>query len=187
MLKTYWHSAPLRGGGSTGRSCRLALQTHPLFAKELMKKILSILRCRMVLQELITWGVQVEAHMDDVCAGTNTKENHLFLWGEFFAVCKESHTRLKVNKCEFKQETMQYLGFDIGCGRRTPAPSKAKHVMHAKARHEDPQKRLHDVRRLIEVSNFYRRCMLTNLIKKFRKISLISATIALMKSCKFWC
>ena len=31
-------------------------------------------------------------------------------------VCQENHTRLKLKKCEFMQETMQYLGFDIGYG-----------------------------------------------------------------------
>ena len=45
--------------------------------------------------------------------------------GEFFAVCQENHTRLKLEKCEFMQETMQYLGFDIGYGWWTPDASKA--------------------------------------------------------------
>ena len=48
--------------------------------------------------------------------GTNTQEDHLILLGEFFAVCQENHTRLKLEKCEFMQETMQYVGFDIGYG-----------------------------------------------------------------------
>ena len=48
------------------------------------------------------------------CLGTNTQEDHLILLGEFFAVCQENHTRLKLEKCEFMQETMQYLGSDVG-------------------------------------------------------------------------
>ena len=77
--------------------------------------------------------------------------------GEFFAVCQENHTRLKLEKCEFMQETMQYLGFDVGYGWWTPAASKAKPLMDAKVRHEDPQKGLHDVRSFIGACNFYRR------------------------------
>ena len=58
----------------------------------------------------------MEAHIDDVCLGTNTQEDHPIILGEFFAVCQENDTRLKLEKCEFMQETMQYLGFDVGYG-----------------------------------------------------------------------
>ena len=101
--------------------------------------------------------------------------NNLILLGEFFAVCQENHTRLKLEKCEFMRETMQYLGFDIGDGCWTPAASKAQPLMDAKVRHEDPKKGLHDVRSLIGACNFYRRhiknftytsAVLTNVIKK---------------------
>ena len=102
-------------------------------------------------------------------------EDHLILLGEFFAVCQENHTRLKLEKCEFMQETMQYLGFDVGYGWWTPAASKAKPPMDAKVRHEDPKKGLHDVRSFIRACNFYRRhiknftytsAIRTDLIKK---------------------
>ena len=86
----------------------------PALCQELMNKILSILRQRPVVQELISRGAQMEAHIDDVCLGTNTQEDHPILLGEFFAVCHENHTSLKLEKCEFMQETMQYLWFHIG-------------------------------------------------------------------------
>ena len=147
----------------------------PALFQELMNKILSILRRRPKVQELISRGAQMEAHINDVCLGTNTQEDHLILLGEFFAVCQENHTRLKLEKCEFMQETMQYLGFDVGYGWWTPAASKAKPLMDAKVRHEDPKKGLHDVRSFIGACNFYRRhiksftctsAVLTDLIKK---------------------
>ena len=99
----------------------------------------------------------MEAHIDDVCLGTNTQEDHLILFGEFFAVCQENHTRLKLDKCEFMQETMQYLGFNIGYEWWPPAASKAKPLMHATVRHEDPKKGPQDVRSFIGAGNFYRR------------------------------
>ena len=129
----------------------------PAVFQELMNKILSILRRRLVVQELISRGTQMEAHMEDVCLGTNTQEDHLILLGEFFAVCQENHTRLKMEKSEFMQETMQYLGFDIGYRWWTPVASKAKPLMDAKVRHEDPKGGLHDVRNFIGACNFYRR------------------------------
>ena len=88
---------------------------------------------------------------------------------------QENHTRLKLEKCEFMQETMQYLGFDVGYGWWTPAASRAEPLMDAKVRHEDPKKGLHDVRSFIGACNFYGRhiknftytsAVLTDLIKK---------------------
>ena len=147
----------------------------PAVFQELMNKILSILRRRPEVQELISRGAQLEAHIDDVCLRTHTQEDHLILLGEFFAVCQENHTRLKLEKCEFIQETMQYLGFDVGYGWWTPAASKAKPLMAAKVQHKDPKKGLHDVRSFIGACTFYRRhiknftytsAILTDLIKK---------------------
>ena len=117
----------------------------------------------------------MEAHIDELCLGTNIQEDHLIPLGEFFAVCRRNHTRLKLEKCEIMQEAMQYLGFNVGHGCWTPAASKAKPLMDAKVRHEDPMKGLHDVRSFIGVCNFYGRhiknftytsAILTDLIKK---------------------
>ena len=117
----------------------------------------------------------MEAHIDDFCLGRNTQEDHLILSGEFFAVCKRNHRRVKLAKCELMQETMHYLGFDIGYGWWTPAASKVKPLMDRKVQHEGPETGLRDVRSFIGVCNVYRRCiknlsytsaMLTDLIKK---------------------
>ena len=151
------------------------LANAPALFEELMNKILSIPRQRPVVQQLISRGAQMEAHIDHVCMGTNTQEDHLILFGEFFAVCQEHYTRLKLENCEFMQETMHYLGFAIGYGSWTPAASGAKPLMDAKVRHADPKKGLHDVRSLIGACIFYDRhiknftytsAILTNLIKK---------------------
>ena len=107
----------------------------PALFQELMNKIPSVLRRRPVVQELISRGAQMGAHIDDVCLCTNTQEDHLILLGEFFAVCQENHTRLKLEKCDLMQESMQYLGFDIGYGWWTPAASKEKPLMDARVRH----------------------------------------------------
>ena len=108
-------------------------------------------------------------------SGPIPRKDHLILLGEFFAVCQGNHTRLKLEKCEFMQETMQYLGFDVGYGWWTPGASKAKPLMDAKVRHEHPKKEFHDVRSFIGACNFYCRhiksftytsAILTDLIKK---------------------
>ena len=63
----------------------------PALFEELMNKILYILRRRPLVQELISRGAEMEAHIDDVSLGTNTQEDHVLLLREFFIVCQENH------------------------------------------------------------------------------------------------
>ena len=175
MPRSYWHSSPLMGRVFKWKVMPFGVANTPLLFEELMNKILCILRRRPVLQELISRGAQMEAHIEDVCLGTNSQEDHLILLGELFAVCKENHTRLNSEKCEFMQETMQSLGFNIGYGWPIPAAPKVKPLMDAKVLHEDPKKGLPDVRSVNWVCNHYRRhiknftytsAILTDLIKE---------------------
>ena len=104
----------------------------PLF-QELMNKILYILRRGPVLQELISRGAEMEAHIDDVSLGTNTQEDHVLLLRESFIVCQENHLRIKLEKCEFMKKEMEYLGLDLGYGWWKPAASRGKHHGDGKA------------------------------------------------------
>ena len=49
----------------------------PALFQELMNKILYILRRRPLVQELVSRGAEMEAHIDDVSLGTNTQEDHI--------------------------------------------------------------------------------------------------------------
>ena len=80
----------------------------PALFQELMNKILYILRRRPLVQELISRGAEMEAHIDDVSLGTNTQEDHVLLLREFFIVCRENHLRIELEKCEFMKEEMEY-------------------------------------------------------------------------------
>ena len=104
----------------------------------------------------------------------NTKEDHVLLLREFFIVCQENHLRIKLEKCEFMKEEMEYLGFDVGYGWWKPAASKMQPLQDMQIR-DDPKKGLHDVRSFVGACNFYRRHIhnftyssapLTDLIKK---------------------
>ena len=121
-----------------------------------MNKFLYILRRRPLVQELISRGAEMEAHIDDVSLGTNTQENHVLLLGEFFIVCQENHLRIKLEKCEFMKEEMEYLGFDVGYGWWKPAASKMQPLQDMQIR-DDPKKGLHDLRSFVGACKFYRR------------------------------
>ena len=146
----------------------------PALFQELMNKIFYILRRRPLVQELISRGAEMEAHIDDVSLGTNTKEDHVLLLRQFFIVCQENHLRIKLEKFEFMKEEMEYLGFDVGYGWWKPAASKMQPLQDMQIR-DDPKKGLHDVRSFVGACNFYRRHIhnftyssapLTDLIKK---------------------
>ena len=68
----------------------------PALFQELMNKILYILRRRPLVQELISRGAEMEAHIDDVSLDNNTQEDHVLLLREFFIVCPENHIRIKL-------------------------------------------------------------------------------------------
>ena len=142
--------------------------------QELMNKILYILRSRPLLQELVSRGAEMEAHIDDLSLGTNTQEDHIVLLQEFFTVCQGNHLRIKLEKCDFIPEEMEYLVLDVGHGWWKPAASKMQPLQDMQIR-ADPKKGLHDVPSFIGARNFYRRHIhnftyssapLTDLIKK---------------------
>ena len=142
--------------------------------QELMNKILYILRRRPLVQELVSRGAEMEACIDDVSLGTNTQEDHVLPLREFSIVCQENHLRIKLKKCEFMKEEIEYLGFNVGYGWWKPAPSKMQPLQDMQIR-DDPKKGLHDVRSFVGACNFYRQHMsnftyfcapLTDLIKK---------------------
>ena len=86
----------------------------PALFQELMNKFLYILGRRPLVQELISRGAEMEAHIDDVSLGTNTQEDHVLLLREFFIVCQENHLRIKHEKCKFMKEEDGVFGFRRG-------------------------------------------------------------------------
>ena len=64
----------------------------PAIFQELMNKILYIVRRRPLVQEVVSCGAEMEAHIDDVSLGTNTQEDHILLLQEIFTVCQERQT-----------------------------------------------------------------------------------------------
>ena len=146
----------------------------PALFHELMNEIQNVLRRRPVVQVLILPTAEMEAHIDDVSLATNTQEDHILLLQEFFTVCQENHLRIKLGKCEFMREEMEYPGFHVGYGLWKPAASKMQPLLDMQIR-EDPKRGLHAVRSFIGACNFYRRHIdnfmcstapLTDLIKK---------------------
>ena len=104
-----------------------------------MQKILCILRRRPLVQELVSPRAEKEANIDDVSLGTKKPGGPILLLQEFYTVCQESHVRIKLDKCEYMREVMEYLGFDIECGWWNPAAPKMQPLQDMQIR-DDPRK-----------------------------------------------
>ena len=128
----------------------------PALFQELTSKILYISRRRPLVQELVSRGAEMEAHIDDLSLGTNTQEDHILLLQECFTVCQENHLCIKLEKCELMREEMEYLGFDVGYGWWKPDASKMQPLQNMQIR-DDPKKCLHGVRSFIGACNCYQR------------------------------
>ena len=86
----------------------------------------SFMKQRPPVRELLAQGCVVGAFFDDTGIGSENWEQHLILVEEFLKVCKELSLRVKLKKCEFGKETMDYLGFQIGYGWWRPAQEKVE-------------------------------------------------------------
>ena len=157
-----------------GKVMPFGVAIAPALFQEPMNKILYILRRRPLVQELISRGAEMEAQIDDVSLGTNTQEDDVLLLCQFFIVCQENHLRIKLEKCEFLKEAIEYLGLNVGYGWWKPVASKMQPLQDMQIR-DDPEKGLHDVRSFVGACNFYTRHIqnftyssapLTDLIKK---------------------
>ena len=144
----------------------------PALFQELMNKILYILMRRPLVQELISRGAEMEAHIDDMSLSTNTQEDRVILLRKAVIFGQENHLRIKLEKCEFMKEEMEYLGFNVGYGWWKQAASKMQPLQDMQIC-DDPKKGLHGVRSFVGASNFYRRhsftyssAPFTDLIKK---------------------
>ena len=182
----FWHVDPTQAAqellafiSPKGRVLRwrimpFGVANAPGLFQKLMNKILYIVRRRTLVQELVSCGAEMEADIDDVTVGTNTQEDHILLLQEVFAVCLENHLCIKLKKCDFMREKMEYLGFYVSYCWWKPAASKMQPLQDMQIC-DDPKKGLHDVRRFIGACNIYRRhinnftyssASLTGLIKK---------------------
>ena len=99
----------------------------PALFQELMNKILSILRRRPVVQELIGRGAQMEAHVDDVCKTEKRK-----LGGEEQGHNHQQHTRTAHSAHNGEQAPR-------GPGHRTPTCTEVSkgtghHGLHPQGR-----------------------------------------------------
>jgi hypothetical protein len=128
----------------------------PAVFQELISKILSMTRTRKVVQELISRGAELEAHIDDVLLGADSEEDMYLLISEFLSVLEECNLKLKWEKCEWCKEQVDYLGFEIGWGWWRPSSNKVQPLQSATIT-DDRTKGVQCIRSFVGAVNLYRR------------------------------
>ena len=90
-------------------------------------------------------------YMDDLCAFTETLEDHRRVVRGLLELCRKTGLYLKLEKCEFEREEIKFLGLVIGRGRVAMDLVKVDAV-----RRWPTPKNLREVRSFMQFCNFYR-------------------------------
>ena len=88
---------------------------------------------------------------DDTAIGADCKENAPKLLDVWLETCERNNARVKLPKCEFLTEEMEYLGFVVGNNWWKPSPKKVQALQKAKITD------LKSLRGFLGAANFLRR------------------------------
>ena len=67
-------------------------------------------------------------YLDDIIIYSTTFEEHLSLLEEVFTRLRTANVKLKISKCHFPKQEVEYLGHIIGYNTVMPHPNKLKAV-----------------------------------------------------------
>ena len=88
------------------------LQGAPGIFQEMMEKVCSETKSLTLVASISKDGF-LGAFFDDSGLGKKSVEEHLLVLEEFFKVVQKHNLRIKLSKCDFLQERLDYLVFDI--------------------------------------------------------------------------
>ncbi|KAL0894096.1 hypothetical protein ABMA27_014141 [Loxostege sticticalis] len=108
---------------------------------------------RLILKLLKTRRIPgVLAYMDDIIIASKTIPEGMSKLREVLDLLIEANLTLNLAKCNFFQNKIQYLGFEISSEGVRPGEEKTKAVSNFKT-----PKNVHEVRQFIGLSSFFRR------------------------------
>ena len=130
------------------------LTNAPATFQELMDQVVARIKLKSTVPALLKRGAVIEVYIDDALLGTDDADDHLRLVEEFVRTCEECNTRLKLEKCEFMQEEMEYLGYQVGWRCRRPVEDKSAPIVKATIR-DDKTRGVKDITAFLGSCNFY--------------------------------
>ena len=121
--------------------------------QELMNQVVARMKLKPTVHALLKKGAVIEVYIHDVLLGTDDADDHLRLVEGFLHTCEECNTRGKLEKCEFRQEEIEYLGFQVGCRWWRPVKENVAPVLKASIR-DDKTRGVKDIRAFLGSRNF---------------------------------
>lgn len=104
----------------------------------------------LLLKDLFARGVRI--YMDDIVIFTKTLKEHIELLREIFSRLRRHNFKLKIEKCFFLKEKIEYLGFIISGEGSLPNPNKTECI------NKYPRPRtVTEVQRFLGLCNYYRK------------------------------
>jgi len=91
-------------------------------------------------------------YVDDIIIFSDTFKEHLIHLEEFFKRIEQANFFLKLCKCEFMMESMEYLGHNISRQGVSPSEAKIQAVLHMPVPKDEKA-----VKRFLGLGSFYRR------------------------------
>ena len=97
-----------------------------------MENVLGKVKARLVREGQRLADIFVGAFFDDVGIATDTEKDHLVVLEALLKECDTHQIRVKLQKCEFLQTSMEYLGFEVGHLTWSPSKKKVAAILQAK-------------------------------------------------------
>ena len=85
------------------------------------------------MDTVIQGTVRVACYIDGILVSSATEENHIETLKEVFIRLEKHGFRLKLEKCEFLQPSIEYLGHIICKEGIKPVPSKVEAIVNAQS------------------------------------------------------
>jgi len=87
------------------------LQGAPGIFQEMMELLIQKVKLSPMMRTLLSQNY-LGAFFDDCGLGTDTEEEHLQILEALLKVCQENHVRIKLSRCDFLKEELDYLTLD---------------------------------------------------------------------------
>ena len=129
------------------------LTTAPATFQELMNQVVAGMKLKRTVQALLKKGAVIEVYIDDVLVGSDDADDHLRWVEEFLRTCDECNTRVKLEKFEFMQKEIEYVGFQVGWRWWRPVKDKVARILKATIR-DDKTRDVKDIRAFLGSCTF---------------------------------
>lgn len=147
-FKNGFHHVPMAEGSRNLRLLLLRLDNTSILECHLDSKMLQV---NLIFNDLIR-ARKIQIYIDDLIIATETVEQNFEILAEVLNTCSEKGLIIRLDKCIFFSEQIEYLGYDIKRNCISPSRNKIRAVPNF-----PESKSVHDVRSFLGLTGYFRR------------------------------